>query len=206
MKIDKRQCIFQNEGNQFGPGLKDSPVNCMRNDSIEKSILKCGCRLWFTENHDSVPICDLVGAVCFTKYLKEDEENILKTCPSSCNFVKYSSSLAGQKPVSQVTTKGNTALRRYFINDVSSVVAQGWTAINIDQYLDKRRTYVAIVHLNFEDPEATVVTMDAKVTFADMLGTVGGTFGIFLGVSFIGLVESFIYVYHTFLSLILKSK
>jgi hypothetical protein len=43
MNIDKRQCNLQNEGFQFGPGLKYSAVNCMRNDSIEKSILKSGC-------------------------------------------------------------------------------------------------------------------------------------------------------------------
>jgi hypothetical protein len=131
-----------------------------------------------------------------------DEENILETCPSTCSFVKYSSSLASQRPVLQHTTTGKAALWRYFINDVSSVVSQGWTGLNMEQYINQRQKYISIVHLNFEDPQATVVTMDAKMTFADMLRTIGGTFRIFLGVSVIGLVETFIYVYHTFTALI----
>ena len=50
----------------------------------------------------------------------------------------------------------------------------------------------SLVQINFEDPEVTVITKDAKVTFADQLGSIGGTFGIFLGLSFLGLFEMLI--------------
>ena len=46
---------------------------------------------------------------------------------------------------------------------------------------------MAIVRINFEDPEATSVVMDAKVSLADMVGSIGGTFGMFLGLSVVGL-------------------
>ncbi len=35
---------------------------------------------------------------------------------------------------------------------------------------------------------------DIKASFADKLGTIGGTFGIFLGVSFLGIFELFLEV------------
>ncbi len=45
--------------------------------------------------------------------------------------------------------------------------------------------------MNFGPGYATVLTTDVKATFSDKLGTVGGTFGIFLGVSFLSLFELF---------------
>ena len=50
-----------------------------------------------------------------------------------------------------------------------------------------RRT--SLVHVNFIDSEATLITKDAKVTFSDQLGTIGGTFGVFLGLSFVGILD-----------------
>ena len=48
------------------------------------------------------------------------------------------------------------------------------------------------IQVNFAEPYATVVTQDAKVTFADMLGTIGGTFGVFLGLSFVSLADEMV--------------
>ena len=47
----------------------------------------------------------------------------------------------------------------------------------------------SLVHINFDKPEAMVTTKDAKVTFADKLGSIGGTFGVFLGLSFVGILD-----------------
>ena len=66
-------------------------------------------------------------------------------------------------------------------------------------YADNRNTYyqnevklmarTSLVHVNFIKPEANLITKDAKVTFPDMLGTIGGTFGVFLGLSFVGILD-----------------
>ena len=42
----------------------------------------------------------------------------------------------------------------------------------------------SLVHVNFIRNQATVTLKDARVTFADMIGTIGGTFGVFIGLSF----------------------
>ena len=41
-----------------------------------------------------------------------------------------------------------------------------------------------IVKVNFDDPKLLVITKDAKVTIPDMVGSIGGTFGVFIGKSF----------------------
>ena len=40
-----------------------------------------------------------------------------------------------------------------------------------------------IVKVNFDDPKLLVITKDAKVTIPDMVGSIGGTFGVFIGES-----------------------
>ena len=43
--------------------------------------------------------------------------------------------------------------------------------------------------INFGPGYGTILTSDVKATFSDKLGTVGGTFGIFVGISFLGIYE-----------------
>ena len=40
-----------------------------------------------------------------------------------------------------------------------------------------------------------MIMKDAKVTFADMLGNIGGTLGVFIGLSFVGLLDFFIWIW-----------
>ena len=46
------------------------------------------------------------------------------------------------------------------------------------------------VHINFKSMEVTTVTKDVKVSVPDMIGTIGGTLGVFLGFSTLGMVQS----------------
>ena len=54
----------------------------------------------------------------------------------------------------------------------------------------------SLVHVNFIRNQATVTLKDARVTFADMIGTIGGTFGVFIGLSFVGILEFFIWIWN----------
>ena len=47
------------------------------------------------------------------------------------------------------------------------------------------------------------MTKDAKVTFADKLGNIGGTFGVFLGLSFVGVLD-FLILFSNWLKSLLK--
>ena len=54
------------------------------------------------------------------------------------------------------------------------------------------RDHVSLVHINFEDPDVTVFIKDSKLTKEYLIGNIGGTFGVFLGFSFVGLLDSII--------------
>ncbi len=48
---------------------------------------------------------------------------------------------------------------------------------------------MAMVSVNFGPGYGTNLVQDARVTFPDKLGNIGGTIGIFVGVSFLTLYE-----------------
>ena len=50
----------------------------------------------------------------------------------------------------------------------------------------------SLIHINFEESEVWTVTKDAKITLPDMIGNIGGTLGVFIGFSFLGLLDTFI--------------
>ncbi len=53
---------------------------------------------------------------------------------------------------------------------------------------------VGFVQINFDHQLATLTLKDAKVTFPDKVGNIGGTFGVFLGLSFVGILDVLILV------------
>ena len=56
-------------------------------------------------------------------------------------------------------------------------------------YLKKSSKAYTYLQIFFEDPQKTVITQDAKVTETDMVSNIGGTIGIFLGLSTISLLD-----------------
>ena len=51
---------------------------------------------------------------------------------------------------------------------------------------------MSIIHINFEGSKVWTVTKDAKITLPDMIGNIGGTLGVFIGFSFLGLLDTLI--------------
>ena len=62
----------------------------------------------------------------------------------------------------------------------------------LDDFLKAKMSKTSLVHINFEESEVLSLTKDVKVTFADMVGNIGGTLGVFIGFSFLGLLDSLI--------------
>ena len=109
---------------------------------------------------------------CFKQFVV----NVLKDnlfwqyCLNPCNSVKY------------LTTMGKVDF------DLSTIWTEGKTNETLATYLVRLSERMAIMRINFNDPQATsVVIDDAKVSLADMVANVGGTFGVFLGLSVVGL-------------------
>ena len=64
-------------------------------------------------------------------------------------------------------------------------------------FLQDRFKRVTLVHINFEELTALTVTKDAKITIPDMIGNIGGTLGVFIGFSFLGLLDDLIELFQS---------
>ena len=121
------------------------------------------------------------------------------TCPKACIYTRYSivtaDTLIDKKPeLLKLSRSFGDDWKDYILDETSALfyadfenmeMIFGTGEINEVQLM--RRT--SLVHVNFIESEATLITKDAKVTFSDQLGTIGGTFGVFLGLSFVGILD-----------------
>ena len=55
--------------------------------------------------------------------------------------------------------------------------------------VQRRAKSLQYYSINFGPGYGTVLTQDIRATFTDKLGTIGGTFGIFVGISFLSMYE-----------------
>ena len=91
----------------------------------------------------------------------------------TCSYIKYKSNVIKEEELD----KNNLEYEEVQADVVGSIL-EGFDG-----------EYWSYVQINFADPHATVITQDAKVTFADKVGSIGGTFGVFLGLSFVSLLD-----------------
>ena len=59
-------------------------------------------------------------------------------------------------------------------------------------FLQDKLKRATLVHVNFKELKALTVTKDAKITIPDMIGNIGGTLGVFIGFSFLGLLDDLV--------------
>ena len=63
---------------------------------------------------------------------------------------------------------------------------------NMNKFLDFKLKKTSLIHINFDEAEVWTMKKDAKATLANMIGNIGGTLGVFIGFSFVGLLKSMI--------------
>ena len=154
---------------------------------------------------NELPICDLFRMNCFKDIIENEasDAEILSNgkCPKTCSSTYYALTISDQQDTKRLP-KGVPEIYLYTGAMNKSDIASGAFGAKVNPFLltiaegvplkevrNNRLADIAIIKINFGDPLATVITKDAKVTFADMLGNIGGTFGIFLGLSFVGLLD-----------------
>ena len=64
-------------------------------------------------------------------------------------------------------------------------------------FLKDKLKRATLVHLNFQELKVWTVTKDAKITVPDMIGNIGGTLGVFIGFSFLGLLDDLIELFQS---------
>ena len=158
--------------------LKPDPqINCYFQALIKDGIQRCNCIPWYMKNHfNDTPICIDKEFICFEESMNnlQLQNQVLEKCLPACSYIKYKSNVLKEEQLDKDSL------------DYEEIQADVVGAIFEDQ---QNNPYWSYVQINFADPHATVITQDAKVTFADKVGSIGGTFGVFLGLSFVSLLD-----------------
>ena len=146
-------------------------------------IIKCHCIPWYMHYLNvSAKVCILHEFTCFEDIVSNVtlQKSILNRILPNCNFIKYTSFIL----------KEEKFIPEKF--DYEEIKADGLGTFTEGIYDYHKHPYRTIVQINFASPHATLITQDAKVTFSDQLGTIGGTFGVFIGASFVTLLDKII--------------
>ena len=182
--------------------LKEDNIQCATKKVLKYAENRCDCIPWYVKN--SSRMCDTFGNFCFEDIIK----NLTKTthleeaCLSSCKFFKYSAILVGQRSSANVIDEAGTEVKDYIQKDFKAVVMARLERNSFDT----RLSTTSFVDINFEEPEMIVYAKNAKMTLSDKIGSIGGTFGLFLGFSCLGMILDFLKFAKDFIESILKSK
>ena len=179
MSDSKRNCYLN-----IGTDSSYSRNKCRMENALELAKATCKCHPWFIPGDGTV--CDPNGFTCFdnttTSYLNKNDEDCLQECVST----EYDLTFGEISDLRNLKNSFGEDWKNYLSDDSPLYFASA-----------KGPNKYGMVHVNFIKKDATVIMKDAKVTFADMVGNIGGTLGVFIGLSFVGLLDFFIWVWES---------
>ena len=220
MAISTRNCKLSNEIEGLKLLNSYSKVGCEFECAVKKAVSVCKCMPWFyTNNFTDTPICNSFSGYCFEHFISN--ETNYKQCPNLCkedcrgipmtvvtNYVPINA-VDFCKEGSFFKKQLTRSYRQHFafenyktlvtgdgqIPDLQASMANGSLCY---QFIEK---FIALVSV--ESPTSTVTksTREPRVTFMDQLGTIGGTLGLFTGMSILSLIGVAFFLYAYFKSL-----
>ena len=189
MSIEKRNCELTTKEDKY------HRVNCVVDTIHKKAAKECGC-IPRAMKPQSGQICDLKGAMCFRNLTKTLKDNFNHShCLLECNGIFYEANKRVEDYL-DILAYGEEYYDYLWTNPIGRMLNYdpdekvGFKYLKELDVEDSGRRY-SIVHVYFERPMKDVVTQDAKITLAGMVSSIGGTLGIFLGLSMITLFDDF---------------
>ena len=208
MAISTRNCKLSNEIEGLKLLNSYSKVGCEFECAVKKAVSVCKCMPWFyTNNFTDTPICNSFSGYCFEHFISN--ETNYKQCPNLCkedcrgipmtvvtNYVpinavdfckegsffkkqlthSYRQHFAFENYKTLVTGDGQ-------IPDLQASMANGSLCL---WFIEK---FVGMVSVESPTNTVTKSAREPRVTFIDQLGTIGGTLGLFTGMSVLSMIE-----------------
>ena len=194
MPFSKRNCYLNDKLESY------SRMGCLTKTIFQEAGKKCNCTPWTMGEllPETVRYCNLSGAHCFREFTNKAKDKIGEDiCPKMCNYKLY-----------QMLTPDHVRFDPFehgedFIDYLSqnpmrqllegSTQDQDWLIPSWEAYVKDNSKAFSMVQLYFHDPRVSVTTKDAKVTLPDMVSNIGGTVGIFLGLSMLSVLDFLIH-------------
>ena len=200
MNIENKRC---NGNFEYGQ------VKCLMKHIVSYAESVCGCQTWSINGNASFKKCDALGIICNNALILNFNEELEQQhdCIESCKYIKYNLLLNRELPMtdcciletSEQITFGKSNILLDFDSYGTDFADYLYKSKRLFRYLGNFYTNqeflspklkrMSLIHINFEDYNVLTVTKDAKITTADIIGNVGGTLGIFLGFSCLGLLD-----------------
>ena len=220
MAVSTRNCKLSTENEEFNLLNSYTKVGCEFECAVKRAVSVCKCMPWFyTNDFESTPICNGFSGYCFEHFIS-DESNYKRCgdlCKEDCRGIPMTV-VTTYIPINAVDLckEGSFfkkhlthSFRQHFafenyqtlvtgdgqIPDLQASMANGSLCY---QFVEK---FIAMVSV--ENPTSSVAksAREPRVTFMDQLGTIGGTLGLFTGMSMLSLIEVAFFLYAYFKSL-----
>eukprot|EP00094_Tigriopus_californicus_P011134 TCALIF_10745-PA protein Name:"Similar to ppk28 Pickpocket protein 28 (Drosophila melanogaster)" AED:0.17 eAED:0.17 QI:0/0/0/0.66/1/1/3/0/792 len=206
---DNKICHFPEDFNlsYFSHYSQD---NCLLECRIKKLSLKCECSPWYIKQSD-LPICGTTGNRCFEKSLKEYSEDLKDRkecgCLNDCEGVHLFATMFRESydmhketsPDKWYNAKTHAGLladylldpQHIFIDELSkNMLMLAHNVTEFHQFAEERfHEDIAVLNFFFDTPIITQIKLELRTSVFDMISAVGGTLGLFTGISVITFVE-----------------
>ena len=188
MSLKKRGC-----DNVKGYG----DIHCIYDYMFQMATSRCDCvPRYYRYMNESKISCNITGMFCFEESLEHaiGDLQLQEKCHQPCKEVMYSLNEAEKLPMTDTLLNLDSYglhYEEYFLrfkglNDYFE------SYLTREDFLKSRMQRTSLVHINFEESKVWTMTKDAKITLPDMIGNIGGTLGVFVGFSFLGLLDMII--------------
>ena len=207
LELNERHCKLSHETVGFKYLTKYSRKGCETECAIKKAISVCKCIPWHQPNDFKVhPICEMFSGYCFDQVVS-DETNY-RDCKYQCRRDCHETEYILVVDVFSIDYKTvckegsfhdkqiNHNFQQHFVFHNYKTLVQGGHIPDLtksyrngslcEEYV---KNYVGFV--NVYSPTSTVIVTkrDKAVFFYNKIGTIGGTFGLFIGMSLLSFAE-----------------
>ena len=194
-------------------------IGCEFECAAAKAVALCRCMPWYYSNSFArTPICDSFSAHCFDQIMSN--EKYYKDCPKKCIEDCKSTPMIVVTNYLPIDTKDKCKKGGFFYTHFIQSSKQHFAFENYkalitgdgqipDLYTSLVNgslcnyfigNYVSMVSIESPTDSVTKSERDVRVKFIDQLGTIGGTLGLFTGMSILSIIEVAFFTFQFFAS------
>ena len=208
LELEQRKCKLRHETQGFDFLKEYTKTGCEFECAVKRAGDLCHCFPWYIPgNSTSLPICDMFGAQCFDTIMSDEThyKQCLLQCIEDCHEIALTTwptifpldldDLCKKDSVFDQGFKEN--FQQHFAFESYKTLVEGGSLPDLatrvsngslcKEYINN---YVAL--LSVESPTNSIVKSKREsytVTFNDQMGTIGGTLGLFTGMSLLSIIE-----------------
>lgn len=206
--VDTRNCKLPYETDELKFLQNYTKDGCELECALNKSLSVCKCLPWYLPNNfNEASMCDMFGAKCVDTIISDQRnyKNCKEQCLEDCKITSYAA-IPSYVPIDPEQTCAEPIFKAFFGKmfennpyemNFERMTMGKWKDWD-DQFIDERAMdlcqdyvskYISIVTV--ETPVNSVVKAKrvARITFNDKLAAIGGTLGLFSGISILSMVE-----------------